>query len=195
MSNENESLDTLNTEETELDENIELTALKEKYQEISSKNKHLFERAKKAEGEIKEMKALKEQLEKKPEAKPDKSDEFGLLQKTYLRAANIVAEDEVELAKDLQKKTGLDWDKLVDDDYFKSKLEGLRTAKANAAATSNIPRGGSGDSGAKDDPNFWAGKIGPDGAIPEGMPKHLIAGAFEIAAAKTKSGGKTFYND
>lgn len=190
MANENENLDSQN-EETKLDDNIELSALKDKYQEIFEKNKQLFERAKKAEGEIKELKIKKEPEKSSvmiPEKKPD---EFGLLQKTYLRAAGVVAEDEIELARDLQKKTGLDWDKLVDDDFFKAKLENLRTSKANADATSNI-RGGQGSSAAKNTVEYWLGK----GEAPPKTPENrkLRADLMRALMNKEKE-GKKFYND
>lgn len=191
MANENETLDSLN-EETELDANIELDALKTKHQETVQKNKQLFERAKKAESDLKELRA-KPEPPKEPVKPPEKSDDFGLLQKTYLRAAGVTSEDEVELAKDVQKKTGLEWDKLVDDDYFKSKLEGLRTAKANAAATANI-RGDGGGTPTKETPEYWAGKIaaGDVANLPDNID--LVAKAAEQAANQARGKTKTFYD-
>ena len=202
MENQIENLNSLN-EETLIEEfkSLDEDARVAKFQEILAhgnkaieSNKHLFTRAKDAEGKVKELRIQIPEV--KPEVKPEKSDDFGLLQKTYLRAAGVVAEDEVELAKDLQKKTGLDWDKLTEDDYFKSKLEGLRTAKANANATSNI-RGSAGDSGVKQTSESLASDLLKfDGALPD-MPKdpELFAKAIELAVESKKSGSKgPFYN-
>lgn len=134
------------------------------------------------------------QGQKKSDSTPDKKqpDEFGLLQKTYLRAAGITEEDEVELARDIQKRTGLDWDKLVDDDYFKTKLEALRTEKANKAATSNL-RGGAAPGQAKNTTEYWIAK----GTIPkpEDVPdRKLRAKIIREMMKQSKEGGK-FYNE
>lgn len=140
-----------------------------------------------------EMK-LKDFTPKSPELTPQdkKLDEFGLLQKTYLRAAGIMEEDEVELAKDLQKKTGLDWDKLVDDDYFKNKLENLRETKANTLATAGI-KSGAGGSGAKNTPEYWIAKGVPP-TIDQVSDRKTRAKIARAMMANTKS-GKKFYND
>src|SRR3990167_2955723 len=63
-----------------------------------------------------EIKDLKKSKEEPKETLQTKTEEFGLLQKTFLRAASITAEDEIELARDTAKKWGVDIDKLVDDD-------------------------------------------------------------------------------
>lgn len=130
---------------------------------------------------------------KETPTKETKTEEFGLLQKTYLRSAGITAEDEVELAKDLQKKTGLDWDKLVDDDYFQTKLQKFRDSKANAEATSNIKGSGS-TNNAKNDPAYWLAKGTPPSTsdIPNRKDRVKIARAF---MENSRTSGKKFYND
>ena len=165
--------------------------------EFENKNRQLFERAKTAEGFEKLadgswVKTEKKSSKPSKESEP-KTDEFGLLQKTYLRAVGVSAEDEIELAKDIQKKTGLDWDKLVDDDYFKLKLEGLRETKANALATSNI-KGGGGESQTKFTPQYWIAKGTPPSRadVPDRKTRAKIARAMMVNA---KSGGKQFYNE
>ena len=121
-----------------------------------------------------------------------KTGTFGLLEKSYLRSAGVVGEEEMELAKSIQKKTGLDWDALVDDDYFKSKLDSFRAKKANELATSNI-KGGQGESGAKYTPEYWLAKGVPPSReeVPDRKSRVKIARAFMTS---TKS-GKKFYND
>src|SRR3990167_2934055 len=91
--------------------------------------------------ELKDLKKPKE--EPKETSTTNKPGENELLQKAYensqkalLRSANIIAEDEVELALTTAKKWDVSIDKLVDDEDFKIKLEKLRTSKANVVATS-----------------------------------------------------------
>ena len=141
--------------------------------------------------EVKDLKKPKDEpkTEKTPKAEPEDND---LLQKTYLRAADITAEDEVELALKLSEKTGLSLDKLVDDDYFKHELVKLRDAKATADATSNV-KGDAGKAGAKDTPEYWIAKGAPPSReeVPDRKTRAKIAKAF-LAHGKT---GKTFYNE
>src|SRR3990167_2966853 len=105
-------------------------------------------------------KALKEKVTELVKVQPDKKDNKSddtLLQKAYLRSAQITAEDEVELALTTAKKWDVSIDKLVDDEDFKIKLEKLRTSKANIAATHNL-KGGKGPSEAKNTPEYWIAK-------------------------------------
>lgn len=141
--------------------------------------------------EIKDLKKPKEEPKETPQ-KNDKSEQSGLLQKSYLRAAGIIAQDEVELALDTAKKWGVEVDALVDDEDFQAKLEKLRTKKSNELATSNI-RGGAGNSQAKNTPEYWIAKGAPPSAtdVPDRKTRAKIARAM-MANAKS---GKTFYND
>ena len=137
----------------------------------------------------KETKADKVEVVKEEE----KSEEFGLLQKTFLRSAGITDEDEVELAQEIQKQTGLDYDRLVEDDYFISKLEKLRDSKATADATSNI-KGGKGTQEAKNTAEFWIAKGVPPSR--EDLPDNKLRRSIgKEMWTKAKSGGKTFYNE
>ena len=139
--------------------------------------------------ELKDLKKAQAEVKETPQTKPE---DFGLLQKAYLRAVGVTDEEEIELAKDIQKKTGMDWDKLVDDDYFKHKLEGLKASKANAVATSNV-RGSGGTAQAKYTPEYWLAKGNPPSAeeVPDRKLRGQIARAF-MDSAKSK---KMFYND
>jgi len=168
---------------------------KAKAQELKGIAKRRATQLSKAKAKLGDYQAKIKEFTPEPKSVPQdkKLDEFGLLQKTYLRSAGIVEEDEIELAKDLQKKTDLDWDKLVDDDYFKNKLEGLRTTKANELATAGIKGGGGGASGAKNTPEYWVAKGVPPTVeqVPDRKTRAIIARAM---MANTKS-GKKFYND
>lgn len=139
--------------------------------------------------ELKDLKKAKDEP-KETSSKPEESD---LLQKAFLRTANITAEDEVELALETSQKWDISVDKLVDDEDFQIKLEKLRAKKANEAATSNI-KGGPGKGGAKDTAEYWINKGTPPTRedVPDSKTRRAIARQFLTAS---KGGGKTFYND
>lgn len=143
------------------------------------------------EGKIKELSEANPEAKPKPQDK--KTEEFGLLQKTYLRSAGIAAEDEVELARDIQKRTGIDWDKLENDDYFKAKLQALRDAKANAAAT-DVAGGGSAPSSVKNNVEHWLQKGAPP--TPKDIPdrKTRVKIINEMVERERNQGG-TYYNE
>lgn len=177
MDNELELLDSTIEE---LSDDDDLDAIKEKYQklslkhkDISGKNRQLFERTKKAEGELKELKVDSE----KPKAK-SKSDEELLkrLDNLAYKTAGINEADEIELVEKWKKETGRETDAIIDNSIFKQELEGIRTAKTNQKATSDI-KGEPGISGAKSEPDYWISKAtkGPDGRLlfPEEMPREL----------------------
>lgn len=145
-----------------------------------------------------ELKDLKKQLEERPEPKetPSKNqtEEFGLLQKTYLRSAGLSSDDEVELARDIQKKTGVEWDKLVDDDYFQLKLQKLRDAKANAAATNVEGGSASSSGGAKNEPSYWIQKGTPP--TPKDVSdRKTRASIVRAMLDHGKNSGGKFYNE
>ena len=141
--------------------------------------------------ENKDLKKPRETKEETPEktTSPDNS----LLEKTFLRAAQITAEDEVEFTRDLAKKWNMTIDKLVDDEDFQAKLEKMRTQKSNELATSKV-RGGSGSGQANQTAEYWMAKgVPPTPAdVPDRKTRASIARAM-MASAKT--GGKKFYND
>lgn len=154
-----------------------------------------MKRDKEARGIAQRLKTKQEKAKEKaePEKKEEpKPEEFGLLHKSYLRAAGITAEDEIELARDIAKKWGMEIDKLVDDDDFKAKLEKLRTSKANADAVSNI-KGGQGTSQAKNTPEYWIAKGTPPSMtdVPDRKTRAKIARAMMDSAKNSKK----FYND
>jgi hypothetical protein len=144
--------------------------------------------------------ALKRELKdlRKPKDEPretptkNQADQPELLQKTFLRAAQITAEDEVELALQTAKKWDMAIDKVVDDEDFKLKLERHRAAKANVEATSNI-RGDKSTSSAKDSPAYWVAKGIPPTReqVPDGKARAKIARAM----MESVKSGKKFYSD
>lgn len=191
MDNEIENADSPNGE-SETGGNTDLTALQEKYQKLEDSNKQLYERTKKAEGEAKELRV-------KNEDKPSKkSDEFGLLEKTFLRSSGYTDSDEIELFKKWREDTGKSVDELVEHPFVKAEIEKMRTTKTNALATDNV-KGEGGTNESKNDPDYWLSKAttGADGKLmfPEDLPKDykLRAAIVDKMIASTKS-GKEFYN-
>mgnify|MGYP001564348223 FL=1 len=143
-----------------------------------------------------EMKDLKKSLEtpKETETPKNQSSEFGLLQKTYLRSAGITKDAEVELARDVQKRTGLEWDKIPEDEYFLSKLQKLRDAEANAIATDVKGGGNAAPTGAKNTPEHWIKKGTPP--TPEDIPDRKTRASIIKAMLKhERGGGGKFYNE
>ena len=203
MENENiENLNSPNEENAGELENLDADALKEKFQKLdeehkklSETNRQLFERAKKAEGfEKKDDKWVK--IEKKEKPKVEKSEpdkEFGLLEKSFLRSADIIDEDEIGLVKKLMEETGKEIDVLIETKYFKSELEELRAKKTIEKATSDI-KGGRGETKAVNTPEYWIAKGTPPTAeqVPDRKTRAKIARAMMASAA---TGGKKFYND
>lgn len=163
--------------------------------EMISLSKAEYEKLNQTLGGLKrENKELKKTPPKETETPKNQPEEFGLLQKTYLRAAGLASEDEIELARDIQKKTGTDWDKLVEDEYFQSKLQKLRDGKANARAT-DVEGGNSSSSGAKNTPEYWIQK----GSLPTEKDvsdrKTRASIARTMAERSRGGGGGRFYNE
>lgn len=138
--------------------------------------------------EIKDLKKPKDT----PQPTDTKPEAIGLVQKTFLRAAQITHPEDVEFALATAKKWGVELDTLVDDTDFQVKLERQRTQRSNAEATSNI-RGGAGTNTAKNTPEYWIAKGTPPSAtdVPDRKARVKIARAM-IANATTS---KKFYND
>src|SRR3990167_4352029 len=122
MANTNENLDS-EIEAINLDEISDIDVLKEHYQkldgtyrEVADKNKHLFERTKKAEGfELKECKWVKppkETPEGKPKVdadppkEPSKPSELDYGQMALLRQEGIKGAGETALFKEIMAETG-----------------------------------------------------------------------------------------
>lgn len=195
MTNEPENTDSPNGDE------LDAHALKEQLdkaieesKELESKNRQLFERAKKAEGFEKDSEGnwIKTVEKEKPKASEKKQEEeFGLLHRTFLASAGVTTEEEVELAREIQKETGKSWEKLINDDYFKFQLEKFRDKKSVEVATS--PQGGKAPTDAKLSTEFWKQKGRPP--RPDEVPdrKQRTKIARELMKQET-SGGK-FYND
>lgn len=193
--NEHEVVDELSdVKETEGNESTDWKAehktLTEKAIRARERNKALRDQLKALQNEVE---SYKNTSSKSSSQKEDKSDEFGLIQKTFLRSAGITASDEIELARTTAKKWGMAIDELVDDPDFQAKLAKVRTDRSNADAVSNL-KGGGGKSEAKNSPDYWLAKGVPPtpDQIPDRKTRATIMRAFMNNAGNK---GKKFYND
>lgn len=183
----------------EADVNLDLPEVKEGETDTTDWKAEATKLREKAIAQRERTKALKDQLkaltpaEKKAEQGQSKTDDNQLLEKAFLRSAQITAADEVELALTIAKKWDMSIDKLVDDDDFKVKLDKMRTQKSNELATSNI-KGSQGKGQTKDTPEYWIAKGTPPTSadVPDRATRAKIARAM---LASAKNNGKTFYND
>lgn len=101
--------------------------------------------------EIENLKNPKETLKTKPEELTKLQSQVETL---GLKSLGLTTEKEIELAKKIQKETGMDWSKLSDSKYFLHELDELRTQEKNLVATTEV-RGGGGESNARNTPEFW----------------------------------------
>lgn len=188
------SMETENVEEVQPFEEIEQEAL-DTQEEPSEDLQSQLEEAQARIEELEKKQTEKRKATKKSNKESKKeSDEFGLLQKTFLQAAGVSETDEVELAREFHDKYNMEWDELVKDDLFKAKLTSLREERANIKSTSGI-RGGQGPSEAKSTPEYWLAKGTPPTRedIPDSKTRRKISRAF---LDKSKSSGNLkFYND
>lgn len=140
--------------------------------------------------ELKDLRKSKEETKvtENTSSKPDNS----LLEKAFLRSAQITDSEEVELALSTAKKWGVSIDALVDDEDFRVKLDKLRTNKSNIAATSNI-KGSGGTSQAKLTPEYWVAKGTPPS--PADVPDRKLRAKIARAMMGNAKNGKKFYND
>ena len=185
-------------------DNIELDALKAKYTDLLSKNKHLFARAKKAEGFEPQddgswVKTEKPKAEKTVKSDDKLSERYDNIAK---KLAGVVEADEVEFFDKWRVDNGYentDIDSVLGKKGFKTELTDFRTAKTNLAATTDI-KGEKGESGVKGNPDYWIAKAtkGPDGKLlfPEETPRELFPKIVAKMAEKEpgSSDKLEFYN-
>lgn len=119
---------------------------------------------------------VKEEVKQEPKSQ---SSDFGYAEKAFLLANDIKA-DEISLAKDIMKKTGLNLDELVSDDYFKAKLKTFREEKASSEA---VPRGAKRSSPSpRDSVDYWLKK--PFDEVPSDMRAAVVNARLEKEKSK-----------
>src|SRR3990167_64273 len=164
----NEQEDIEIPDEENLGELDDSTDWKSKADELQKKHREAGIRNRERTKALKDKIAELEKIPKTPEKKDAKSDDKLLerLDKMALQVAGITEQDEVELFNKWKDRTKMEADEIAKDDIFQSQLTGLRTAKANQKATSDI-KGEQGESGVKNTPDYWIAKAtkGADGNL------------------------------
>jgi len=162
MENETETLDSTNEEEVtdaKEGENQETDATKE----LEDKNKQLFERAKKSETEVKELRDKIKNLtmEEKEEKKLEQSNEPDYGQLAYLNAKGIEHPDDIQVVKEEANRLKLSLTDIMAMEHIQSKL---KTNKELRESQEGMPEGKRGSGGkTKHDVDYWVNREGlPD---------------------------------
>lgn len=119
-----------------------------------------------------------------PKESSKKSNDLDYGEKAYLTANGIKGAKEFEFVKAELKASGENLDNLLENDYFKSKLEKFREINKTADA---IPKGGRSNSVPTDSVEYWMAK-----PIEE-VPKDMRAKVVNAKLTKDKDKG-VFYN-
>lgn len=114
---------------------------------------------------------------------PQKSDDFGLDVKSYLKSSGIKS-DEFDFVKAELKRAGGDIDALLDNEYFQAKLEKHRELAKTAEATPTGKRSGG---VATDSVEYWLAKPIED------VPKEMRIKVVNAKLEQEKNKG-IFYN-
>lgn len=144
-----------------------------------------------------ELKEAKKALESKGSTEtPEKTNDSALAEKVEtlaLRVEGINKDSEIDLARKLQKETGLPMDKLLSSKYFKAELEDLRTSEANAEASTGIKGDKQNSQNAKSTSAYWIakGEYPTRDQVPDPVVRREIRNAM---VAKEKGSSGKFYN-
>ncbi len=146
--------------------------------------------------ELKDLKKPKETAEETSQ-KTDTSDTRSVerLEKLAMKTAGISHQDDVDLARKTAKKWGMGIEDVLEDEDFKAKLERQQTARANAAASSNVKGDKSGGStSAKESADYWIAK-GERPSRDQVPDRKTRATIIRSMMKNASTNGKTFYND
>ncbi len=175
MEKTNENLDSPNEDKDvapEIEENDNIDALKEKYQNLSETNKKLFARAKKAEGfELKDGDWVKKPEPKKDDIKKDepdanKSDELNEGQIALLTVKGYDHEEDVSFIQKEMAESNKTLGEVLEMNYIKENLKELKKAREVKDAT---PEGNKRSlAGVKDSVDYWVSK----GEMPPNTPEN-----------------------
>lgn len=173
MEQEIENLDSPNEETPD-----EPDALKEKNKELSDKNRQLFERAKKAETELKTLKDSP-----RPKSQPEEMDYAKL---AYLANKGIDTDDSDELAlvEEVIGESGKTLKEAIATNYFKTRLKEVREIKAAKAALPSSS--GRAYSGGRDQVEYWLAK----GELPAYDQPELRREVVKARLAKEENANK-----
>jgi hypothetical protein len=179
---ENENANSQNSDVATIEENDDVTVLKEKYQKLTDTNRQLFERAKKAEGfekntEGKWVKTQKPKTEVKTEVLK-KSDEIDLGHLAFYNSKSdsvkIEADEDVEFLQSTIKETGKTQKTLLGSKWFQSELKERQEARSVLKATPGATRTAGEPASTKVD--YWInkGQLPPDQKLREDVVNEKI---------------------
>lgn len=143
----------------------EIETLEEDYEDLSEEEETPAETepeqsAEELKAEIERLKGINKRYETKlkkvPTNKTKETEGIDLGLRAFLNSSDIRGKEEHELAINLQKETGKDWDSLLESNYFKSELKDLRQRISVAKAIPNNSNRIQGDSKTKID--YWLAK-------------------------------------
>lgn len=127
------------TGENQENENVDLDALQKEKTELSDKNRQLFERAKKAETEVKDLreklKSGEETSENKPESQSNEPD-YGRL--AFLNSKNINHPDDQKIVQDEADRLKLPLTDVLSMEHIQAKL---KTSQEEREAKAGMPKG------------------------------------------------------
>lgn len=191
MENENENLNSPNeeTDGQEAETDIEdVTVLKEKIEELSGKNRQLFERAKKAEGfEFKDSHWIKKE-KSEPSAPEPQSNEPDYAKLAFLKGENVVHPDDQKIVMDEAARLKLPLTDILQMAHIKSQLE---TNKDQRESQAGMPKGkGSAGGKTQADVDFWINQKNPDGTFKTPEDPELAAKVIDARIKKETTGNK-----
>lgn len=136
INSQNDAIDDVN----EIDD---INVLKEKYQKISETNRHLFARAKKAEGFIEKdgkwikPKKVEPKTEEKPEATPKDQDTIDYGQLAYYNSLSEVKVDDEDISflQETMEETGKSMQSVLKSKFFQNELKERKEEKKAKDAT------------------------------------------------------------
>lgn len=187
MEKEIENLDSTNEElnDINVDETDDIAALRESYTKLTEKNRQLFERAKKAELDLKDLKGKKSPEESKKEEKPkvpQKPSELDYSHLAFLSAKGIEEEDELDLVTEVMSETGKELREVVKTNYFQSRLKELRGIKTARAA---LPKSSTRFApSSRDSLEYWVAKYDQTGELP---PREQVELRRKVIKERLKS--------
>ena len=171
MENETENLDSLNEENAE--GQPESDAQDEKVKELSDKNRQLFERAKKAEAEIKELKAKIPAVE--PKSQPTGTN-YGEL--AYFEQKGLNHSDDVKVVKEEASRLNLPYTDILNMKHIQDRLQVNREERI---AKEGLPAAtGGASSSPKGTVEYWLnqgeGKVPmtPDGNLNQELAEKVV---------------------
>lgn len=163
---QNDSQEVQPVEETNEQESGESTEVKPESDERDSKIEELQAEVEKKDKRIADLSSktrdLKKEAKKSDTPKAEnQSDELDYGQKAYLNTKEIV-ESEHDFVNEQLKKSGLSLNELLDNGYFKAKLQEVRDAKVVSEATPSQTRGATEPSSSKAQHWVDKGELPPD---------------------------------